>query len=255
MKTIKIMRFFFTLMLATGTVLSCSSKTQYPANVFKTDSGKDVRVIMINHGSLAIEYGNIGIQVDPVASYGGKEIDYTAFPAADFILISHEHGDHLNADTIELLRGEKTRIFINEAGYAKLGKGEIMKNGDSVELSKDIRLSAVPAYNLSEGRTQFHPKGNGNGYVLEIDGLVIYISGDSENIPEMGELKDVDVAILAANQPYTMTEEQCIEAALRIRPEYLIPYHLSDTNVDKIIEGLRSTGIKIIKKEPNFAKE
>ena len=246
MKRFNVMRSFFTLMLATGTVLSCSSKIQYPIKVFKTDSGKEVKIMMLNHGSIAIEYGNIDIQVDPVSSYGNKQIDYTSFPVADYILVTHEHGDHLCKETIDILRGEQTRIFINQSGFEKLGMGEIMSNGDQIKLNEDMILTAVPAYNISEGHTRFHPKGNGNGYILDIDGLKIYISGDTENIAEMSSLEDVDVAFLAANQPYTMTEEQCIEAARRINPEYLIPYHLSDTDCGKIKEGLADSGIKVL---------
>lgn len=240
------MRSFFTLMLATGTVVSCGSKTQYPIKVFKTLTDREVKIMMINHGSIAIEYDNVFFQIDPVSSYDGRQIDYTAFPDADYILITHEHGDHLCNETIDMLRGPKTSIFINEAGRAKLGDGKILRNGDSVELSEDIFLLAVPAYNTSEGHTKFHPKGNGNGYLLELDGLKIYISGDTENIPEMSELKDIDVAFLAANQPYTMTVEQCIEAATRINPKYLIPYHLSDTDGNAIRDALLDKGIKVL---------
>lgn len=233
-------------MLATGTILSCGSKIQHPVKVFKTNSGKELKIMMINHGSLAIEYGNLQFQIDPVSSYGGKDVDYTIFPDADYILVTHEHGDHLCSETIDMIRGPKTRIFINEAGQEKLGAGEVMKNGESIELQEGITLTAVPAYNISEGHTQFHPKGNGNGYILSIDGLRIYISGDSENISEMSGLGKIDIAFLAANQPYTMTEEQCIEAALRIHPEYLIPYHLSDTDAWKIKDALQEHEIKVL---------
>ena len=95
-------------------------------------------------------------------------------------------------------------------------------------------LEAVPAYNTTAGREMFHPKGNGNGYVLTMDSLRIYIAGDTEDIPEMASLKDIDIAFLPVNQPYTMTVEQCVKAAGIIKPKVLIPYHFSKTDVSSI---------------------
>ena len=233
-------------MFATGTVMSCSAKIQYPTKTVLTDSGDEVRFTMISHGSISIDYKGVSIQVDPVWKNGDKEVDYTVFPDADIILITHEHGDHLCEQTIGMLSGPKTKIFINKAGFEKLGKGQILRNGDSLELVKGIKIKAVPAYNTTEGRERFHAKGNGNGYLLEIDGLYIYISGDTEDIEEMAALKDIDVAFIAANQPYTMTVEQCIDAARIIRPRILIPYHLSDTDAYAIKEGLSLTDIEVL---------
>lgn len=240
------MKKFFTLMFATGTVMSCSAKIQYPTKTVLTDSGDEVRFSMICHGSINIEYKGLSIQVDPVWKNGDKEVDYTIFPEADIILVTHEHSDHLCKQTIDMLSGPKTKVFINKAGYEKLGKGQILRNGDALELEKGIKIKAVAAYNTTEGRERFHAKGNGNGYLLEIDGLKVYISGDSEYIEEMSALKDIDIAFLAANQPYTMTVEQCLDAAMTIHPRILIPYHLSDTDASAIKEGLSLTDIEVL---------
>lgn len=119
-----------------------------------------------------------------------------------------------------------------------LGYGTVMANGDRHTLPDEVLLEAVPAYNHTEGRTQFHPKGRDNGFVITLDGLRIYVAGDTEDIPEMAELKDIDVAFLPVNQPYTMTVGQCVNAAKVIQPKVLIPYHFSNTDLSGLPEQL-----------------
>ena len=205
--------------------------TKYEVERFFTDSGEPVDVTLIKHGTLAICHDNVWIQIDPVTKHG-KTTDYaTEVPKADFILITHEHGDHLDAEAIEALTGDNTRLIGNAKSCEQLGKGEDIANGESLQLTNVISLDAVPAYNTTPGRENFHPKGNGNGYVLTIDGLRIYIAGDTEDIQEMAELKDIDVALLPVNQPYTMAVEQCVRAAQTIQPKVLIPYHFGNTDL------------------------
>jgi L-ascorbate metabolism protein UlaG (beta-lactamase superfamily) len=120
-----------------------------------------------------------------------------------------------------------------------------LANGDSVAYRDDITLKVVPAYNYSEGRTQFHPKGRDNGYILTIDGLRIYIAGDTEDIPEMAEIKDIDIAFLPCNQPFTMTPEQLVRAAKVIKPKVLFPYHYGQTDLSTIPAQLEGTGIDV----------
>ena len=238
-------------------ILSCNGKavSNYESEVFFTDSGKPVTVTLIKHGSLEIRYNGRSIQVDPVSGHG-KPTDYaTEFPKADLILITHEHGDHLDPQALTALTGEGTRLLANAASAAKLSDTEelptpeVLVNGDkrilvfdtrpeSAVLPGDIIVEAVPAYNTTPGREKFHPKGNGNGYVLDLDGLRIYIAGDTEDIPEMTELKDIDVAFLPVNQPYTMTPDQCVHAAQMIRPKVLIPYHFGQTDLSGLPERL-----------------
>lgn len=219
--------------------------TKYEVERFMTDGGETVDITLIKHGTLAISYNNISIQVDPVSEHG-KSTDYaTEFPKADVILITHEHGDHLDDAAIKALTGEGTRIFLNAASGEKIGGGEVIANGETVTLPEDIVLEAVPAYNITPGRERFHPKGNGNGYVLTIDGLRIYIAGDTEDIPEMADLKDIDVAFLPVNQPYTMTVEQCVAAAKVIKPKVLIPYHFSQTDLNNLPESLPGVDVRL----------
>ena len=126
-----------------------------------------------------------------------------------------------------------------------LGYGSVMNNGDTLRLSADITLVAVPAYNTTEANKKFHPKGRDNGYVLTIDGLRIYIAGDTEDIPEMASIKDIDIAFLPCNQPYTMTPEQLVSAARVVKPKVLFPYHYGQTDVSVIPGMLKDDGIDV----------
>ena len=120
-----------------------------------------------------------------------------------------------------------------------------MSNGESMKLRDDISVEAVPAYNITPDRTQFHPKGRDNGYVLDLDGLRIYIAGDTEDIPEMAQLSGIDIAFLPCNQPYTMTPEQLANAAKMFSPKVVYPYHYSETPVEQINDLLKDSGIEV----------
>lgn len=215
--------------------ISCSRPvTAYETETFATDSGRPVEVTLIKHGSLAISWNGLSIQVDPVAEYG-RHTDYDAeFPKADIILITHEHQDHFDKNAVEALKKPDTKLFTNARCAEMLGWGTAMANGDRQALPEGISLEAVPAYNTTEGRTQFHPKGRDNGFILSMDGFRIYIAGDTEDIPEMADIKDIDLAFLPVNQPYTMTVQQCVNAARAISPKVLIPYHFSDTDISEL---------------------
>jgi len=206
--------------------------TKYEVETFRTDSGLPVDITLIKHGSLELSYNGLSIQFDPVGEYGNKPTDYaTEFPKADVILVTHEHGDHLDDAALKALTGDNTILILNQTSANQIGRGEVIGNGQTRTLPQGILLEAVPAYNTTPGRERFHPKGNGNGYVLTIDGLRVYVAGDTEYLAEMAELKDIDVAFLPVNQPYTMTVEQCVQAAKTISPRVLIPYHFSNTDL------------------------
>ena len=238
----KLIAFLAVAAAATG----CKNAAKpFPVEEFEAPEGGKVEITMVNHGSLAISYKGFEIQVDPVSTLQGKKIDYSGFPKADLILVSHDHGDHLSADTVASLSKDGTIVLCNPASQDLLPSSQAINNGDTADFRKNISVKAVPAYNITEGHTQFHPKGKGNGYLLELGGLRIYIAGDTEDIPELSELKDIDIAFLPVNQPYTMTSEQCIRAAKTICPKVLIPYHLSDTDVAPILSGLFGSKIEI----------
>lgn len=235
-------------------IASCGNRSNSPKDVkfpsrcetvCFTKHGDSIRLACINHGSLAICYKDQVFHIDPVMQMGEMKVDYSEFGKADAIFITHEHFDHLSVEAVDSLSDENTQIFANEASVEILGRGTAMQNEDWVKINDEIYVKAMAAYNTTPGHEQFHPKGHGNCYIFLIDNANIYISGDTEPIPEMTELGEVDVAFLAANQPYTMTVEQCIEAAKTIRPKILIPYHLGDTDVQAIADGLKDFPVEV----------
>ena len=232
-------------MTAIACLISFGCQAQQQTDEFTTKSGKKVRFTCIKHASIQISYDGMEIQVDPVGMGMKPETDYSQFPKADIILVTHEHHDHFDPDAIQQLSTKNTTIYVNPSVKAQLGKGKALKNGDKVKYANDITIEAVPAYNTTPGREKFHPKGRDNGYVLTLDGLRIYIAGDTEDIPEMANLKDIDIAFLPCNQPYTMTVEQAVRAAKVIKPKVLFPYHYNDTPVNQITPQLYKEGIKV----------
>ena len=239
---------FLTLLLTTLAV-ACSAQPEpaCPSVQYKTPKGGKLDIYMITHGSVAMRYKDFSVQVDPVGKMGQTEFDYTQVPKADLILITHEHGDHLSPDTIELLSKDDTKILLNAKSRDQLGKGEAIANGESRKVGP-VEVTAVPAYNFSEGHQNFHPKGNGNGYILDFDGFRVYVAGDTEDIDEMASFGPVDVAFLPVNQPYTMTTTQCIEAAMTLKPRVLIPYHMSQTDIQEVktVLDANDSGIEVL---------
>ena len=203
----------------------------YQKDVIVTSSG-DLEITFIAHGTLMMQYQGRVIHIDPVSMFG---TDYAKMPDADLILITHAHGDHLDPDAIARIRTDKTMTILTNQCFERLGFGQVMANGDQKTVF-GIRIEAVPAYNL---KSAYHPKGVGNGYVLHFGDKKVYVAGDTENIPEMSDLKDIDVAFLPMNRPYTMTPEMVAEAARRFRPKILYPYHYGDTDTGKLVELLK----------------
>jgi L-ascorbate metabolism protein UlaG (beta-lactamase superfamily) len=239
-----IMKKILTCLLAIlGLSTACGQQT-FEVDEFKTKSGKTVKFYALVHASIRIEYNGKEIEIDPVGKLGNKTIDYAAMPKADFVFVTHEHGDHFDKEAIKILSREGTQLIMNKRCADMYGPCGVLANGQSAQFG-DISVDAVPAYNISEGRTQFHPKGRDNGYILTIDGLRIYIAGDTEDIPEMKDVKNIDIAFLPCNQPYTMTTEQLVRAAKVIKPKVLFPYHYGQTDVSGIASQLKGTGIDV----------
>lgn len=220
------------------------------ADTHETDTivacnGRPIQFIALMHASLRIIYEGTEIEIDPVRKLGQRTTDYTAMPKANYIFVTHEHGDHFDPEAIRQLSTDKTRLITNHRCGEQLGYGTLMANGEGLRLPGDITVEAVPAYNTTEGHLKFHPKGRDNGYVLTIGGTRIYIAGDTEDIPEMAQLKDIDVAFLPCNQPYTMTPDQLVKAARVVKPKVLFPYHFGQTDVSRLPELLREDGIDV----------
>jgi L-ascorbate metabolism protein UlaG (beta-lactamase superfamily) len=194
---------------------------------FTTKDGETVTVHFIQHASFYFTFEGITIYADPVKYEG---IDYQMLPKADVILVTHDHYDHLDKEVVNIISTPNTVVFCNESAQAILQNGVVLQNGDQV--SYVIEIEAVPAYNTTEGRDMYHPKGRDNGYIITLGGSRIYIPGDCEDMPEMAQFKEVDVAFLPINQPYTMTVAQAITAAKMINPNILYPIHYSDTDLE-----------------------
>lgn len=238
------MRKLFMLLLAVLGLNTACGQPPYEVDEFTTASGKTVKFHALMHACIRIQYDGKEIQIDPVSKLGNRTVNYADMPKADYIFVTHEHGDHYDAGALKLLSGDKTQLVMNKRCADMYGSGKVMENGDKLQLG-DITVEAVAAYNSTPGREQFHPKGRDNGYILTIDGLRIYIAGDTEDIPEMSTVKDIDIAFLPCNQPFTMTPEQLIRAAKVIKPRVLFPYHYGQTDLSGVPAALKGTGIDV----------
>lgn len=207
------------------------SQSTIESDSFQT-SGGTLTIHFIGHASLMIQYGDKVIHIDPVTS----EADYSTLPDADLVLVTHEHGDHLDRKAIEQIVKPGTQVILTQKCLASYPRGKVMKNGDVMECF-GIHIEAVPAYNIVHKRPSgdpFHPKGEGNGYVLRFGKFSVYVAGDTENIPEMKNLKNIDLSFLPMNLPYTMTPQMVKDAALMFRPKILYPYHYGETNPQEL---------------------
>ena len=231
------------MLLGCLTAAGCNAAQK--VDEFTTKSGKKVTITCIKHGSIEINYDGTEIQIDPVGA-GVKPItDYAQFPKANIILITHEHKDHFDREAITCIRTKATSVYSNTAVYNMYRNSIPLKNGEIIQYAEDIKIEAVPAYNYTEGHEMFHPKGRDNGYILTLDGLRIYIAGDTEDIPEIADIKNIDIAFLPCNQPYTMTVDQLVKVARTISPKVLFPYHYSETPISQAVMKLGGSGIDV----------
>ena len=195
-------------------------------------SAGDLIIHPINHATLVLGWKEKTIYVDPVG--GGKRFD--GLPKPDLILVTDIHGDHLNSETLEAIAGEAAIIApsaVAEKLPEKLRKQTtVLANGETKPVA-GVTVEAVPMYNLTAERLKYHNKGRGNGYVIALGGKRVYLSGDTEDIPEMRALKNIDVAFVCMNLPYTMTEEQAASAVREFKPKIVYPYHYRGSDVEK----------------------
>ena len=178
----------------------------------------------IQHATFVLEWGEEVVYVDPT---GGKE-SFADKPDPTLILITDIHGDHFDVETLSQLSPD-AHMVAPEAVYTKMPKDlqnrtKLVANGQNI-VFHGFNITAIPMYNMSQDRLNFHVKGRGNGYVVSKDDYKVYISGDTEDIPEMRNLKEIDLAFICMNLPYTMTPESAADAALEFKPNKVIPYH------------------------------
>lgn len=216
------------------------------ADQIPTENGS-LTVQPIQHGTLVLSWNEITIYVDP---YGGAEA-FEGVSPPDMILITDIHGDHLNPETLNSLETEASTVVAPKAVAEKLpgavGKETIVLNNEEQTDVMGISIKAIPMYNLPENSDSRHPKGRGNGYVLGMGGKNIYISGDTEDIPEMRSLENIDVAFVCMNLPYTMDINQAASAVLAFKPHIVYPYHYrgQDTNAFKKLVNEKNTDIEV----------
>lgn len=211
-----------------------SSGASLPSNDMKTTSAswyslklkdESVEIFPISHASFVAEWGDEVIYVDPAEALEA----YTPYKKPTLVLVTHEHGDHFNLEVLESLVQDDVKLIVNPGVYEKLSPrlqalALSLKNTDRKEFS-GLKIEAVPAYNIREEAKNFHPQGRDNGYILEKNTARMYISWDSEDTPEMRTLKDIDLAFVSMNLPYTMPLDSAVSWVLAFAPKQIFPYH------------------------------
>ncbi len=235
--------------------LGCGrSKTPaYPADTVTARDGSEVTITFFKHASLAVDAGpGRRIYIDPVGSLA----DYSAQPKADLILVTHSHDDHFDRAAIERLATSKTDILCDRTvaeGFDM--ECHVMRPGSIATPRDYVKIEAVAAYNTTDGHLKFHPKMREDcGYLLTVGGLRIYIAGDTEPTPEMKALRDIDIAFLPVNQPYTMTVDQAVEAVRAMKPRIFYPYHYGQvdeqTDIERLVREIRALNSTEIRIQP-----
>lgn len=229
----KLVSIIFGLILVAFTVQAQT----FEKDSFKTSAG-ELTITFIGHATLMMQFDGKTIAIDPVGNYA----DFSKLPKADLILVTHEHGDHLDVDAIKTLLKPGTQVVLTAKCAEKYADGKIMKNEETGTFA-GIQVDAVPAYNIQNVRgpgNPYHPKGSGNGYVLHFGDKKVYVAGDTENIPEMADLKNIDIAFLPMNLPFTMTPEMVVEAVKLFHPKILYPYHFGRTDTNELLELMKN---------------
>lgn len=212
-----------------------------PVQTFET-AAEPVKITPIYHASLMIEAGGKVIYVDPA-----KPANFDGLPHADLILITHTHGDHMDPNSIAAVSKPGTEIFAPPAVVATVTTASPISNGESKSWN-GWKIEAIPMYNIKRGPAPgkfYHPRGLGNGYVLTYGGKRFYFSGDTEGIPEMRALKNIDAAFICMNLPYTMTPDEAADAVKAFHPKIAIPYHYRGSDITVFKKDLEGTGIEV----------
>jgi len=222
-------------LLVFGAAAGASAQETPREDVIPTDNGP-LTITFIGHGTLMFRFQDKVVHIDPVS----READYATLPKADLVLITHEHGDHLDPQAIAQILKPETAILVSPSCAGRVEGAEVMRNGETRTVA-GLVVEAVPAYNLVNKRpdgASYHPLGQGNGYLISFGGTRVYVAGDTENTPELKALKNVAIAFLPMNLPYTMTPEIVADAARALRPRILYPYHYGETDPQQLIRLL-----------------
>ena len=240
------LKFTLSLLLAMAVAFAYA---QRPVADHESATGGHLIIQPITHATLVLSYQNKNLYIDPT---GGADA-FKGLAAPDIILVTDIHGDHFDPKTIDAVNTAKAVIIVPQAVADKLpattdkSKLIILKNGDKTSQTSGITIEAVPMYNLPESATAMHVKGRGNGYVLTIGGKRVYISGDTADIPEMRGLKNIDVAFVCMNLPYTMDAPTAAKAVVAFKPKVVYPYHYrgQDVSVFKALVNGEDKNIEV----------
>jgi L-ascorbate metabolism protein UlaG (beta-lactamase superfamily) len=219
--------------------LALAAYAAHPAEEFKTSAGT-LKITPIKHASFMIEAGGQVIHVDPAQG------SFDGLPQADVILLTDIHGDHLAPAIIAKLKKSGTVIIAPQAVQQTVTEATVMHNGETKKLGA-WTIEAIPMYNMkpnAQGQIP-HEKGRGNGYVVTYGGLRIYIAGDTEGIPEMRALKNIDVAFIPMNLPYTMPPQDAADAVRAFHPKVVYPYHYQGSDLKVFEAGLKGSGVEV----------
>ena len=211
---------------------------KYATDTIKDKEGNNITFTFFKHASLSITIGEQHIYTDPVSEYA----KYAQLPKANVVLISHSHYDHFDRAAVDDITSRHSVVICDKTTAEALdGEAVVMTPGMKAEVEGSILIEAVAAYNTTEGHTDFHPKEREDcGYIITLDsGTRIYVAGDTEPTPEMLTLKDIDIAFLPVNQPYTMTVDQAVEAVKAMRPKIFYPYHYGQVEEVTDLERLK----------------
>ncbi|MBR5334196.1 MAG: MBL fold metallo-hydrolase [Alistipes sp.] len=219
-------------------ILGGKKTPQYPTDTIQDREGNYVTFTFFKHASFCITLGEHHIYIDPVSEYA----EYAHLPKAEVVLVTHSHYDHFDRAAVDDITSRHSVVICDKTTAEALdGEAIVMTPGLRTEIEGNIFIDAVAAYNTSERHTDFHPQAREDcGYVITLaSGTRIYIAGDTEPTPEMLALKDIDIAFLPVNQPYTMTVDQAVEAIKTIRPKIFYPYHYGEVEEKTDIERLK----------------
>jgi len=221
-------------------------QNQFESDTIDTSAGELV-ITFLGHGSLGFLFADKTIYVDPWS----RVANYSLLPRADLILVTHHHGDHFDPEVIKQVQGDGCPVILTGTCLQNIdgiAHSRMMENGEKM-IILGLKIDAIPAYNIKHKRETsdpFHPKGEGNGYIITFGDTRVLVAGDTENTPEVKALKDIDIAFLPMNLPYTMTPEMVADAARAFRPGILYPYHFGNTDPNILVQLLKDEpGIEV----------
>lgn len=229
------------LLSALAVASAAAPSAQVPPDTIPATGGP-ITIRPLNHATLELSWGKLVVLVDPTA-----QARYDGLPKPTHILVTDIHGDHMDPKTIDAQKGTAT-VIVTPASVAKSVPGATVINNGETKTIAGLPVEAVPMYNLTRGPQPgqlFHDKGRGNGYVLTLGGKRIYIAGDTECTPEMKALKNIDVAFVPMNLPYTMPPDEAAACVKAFAPKVVYPYHYRGQDLHTFQDALKGTTIDV----------